>query len=82
MAQGSSGIVASARAVDVFAGASFGTIWGWLTLALGPGEALGAWLGGTIFDVWGSYLPAFGLVVLALAAGVGAIWRVRPLPSS
>ena len=78
MAQGSSGIVASARAVDLFAGASFGAIWGWLSLAVGPGEALGAWLGGKIFDVSGSYLPAFGFVVLALAAGVVAIWRIRP----
>jgi len=82
MAQGSSGIVASARAVDLFAGASFGAIWGWLSLAVGPGEALGAWLGGRIFDVSGSYLPAFGFVVLALAAGVIAIWRIRPVASS
>lgn len=77
MAQGSSGIVNAARAADIFAGASFGSIWGWLTLAVGPGEALGAWLGGKIFDVSGSYLPAFGFVVLALAAGLVSIWRVR-----
>jgi MFS family permease len=80
MAQGSSGIVASARAADVFAGASFGAIFGWLTLALGPGEALGAWMGGLLFDVTGSYLGAFGLAVVALAAGVFAMWRVRPDP--
>ncbi|MGH7313874.1 MAG: MFS transporter, partial [Candidatus Rokuibacteriota bacterium] len=80
MAQGSSGIVASARAADVFAGASFGAIYGWLTLALGPGEALGAWIGGMIFDVTGSYLGAFGLAGAALAAGVVAIWRVKPDP--
>jgi MFS family permease len=77
MAQGSSGIVASARAADVFAGASFGAIYGWLALAVGPGEALGAWAGGRIFDATGSYLPAFGLAVAALAAGLAAIWRVR-----
>jgi len=77
MAQGSTGIVHSARAADVFAGASFGSIYGWLALAVGPGEALGAWLGGTMYDVWGSYLPAFGVVVLALAAGVVSMWRVR-----
>ncbi|MBI4592634.1 MAG: MFS transporter [Candidatus Rokubacteria bacterium] len=81
MAQGSSGIVASARAADVFAGASFGAIFGWTTLAIGPGEALGAWLGGKIYDVSGSYLPAFGFVLAALAAGVAAIWRVRSDPS-
>jgi len=77
MAQGSSGIVASARAVDVFAGASFGRIYGLLGLAVGPGEALGAWLGGRIFDASGSYLPAFGVSLVALAAGVAAVWRVR-----
>ena len=81
MAQGSSGIVASARAVDLFAGASFGAIWGWITLAVGPGEALGVWLGGRSFDVWGSYLPAFGFVWLALAAGVVSMWRVRAAPA-
>ena len=57
MAQGSSGIVASARSADVFAGASFGAIYGWLSLAIGPGEALGAWLGGRIFDTTGSSFP-------------------------
>jgi MFS family permease len=78
MAQGSSGIVASARAADVFAGPTFGAIYGWLTLAIGPGEALGAWIGGKIFDATGSYLPAFGFAVVALGAGLVAIWRVRP----
>ena len=80
LAQGSSGIVASARAADVFAGGTFGAIYGWLALAVGPGEALGAWIGGEIFDVSGSYVPAFGFAVAALAAGAAAIWRVRPDP--
>ena len=77
---GSSGIVASARAVDVFAGPTFGTIWGLMTLAVGPGEALGTWLGGWIFDATGSYLPAFGVALAALVAGVDAIWRVPSTP--
>jgi predicted MFS family arabinose efflux permease len=47
---------------------------------VGPGEALGAWLGGKVFDVWGSYFPAFGFVWLTLAAGVVSMWRVRPAP--
>jgi MFS family permease len=78
LAQGSSGIVVSARAADVFAGASFGAIYGWLILAGGPGEALGAWIGGRIFDATGSYLPAFGVAVAALWIGVLAIRRVGP----
>ena len=80
MAQGSSGIVASACAADVFAGAAFGAIYGWLTLAVGPGEALGAWLGGKIFDVTGSYVGAFAFAIGALVVGVAAIWRVRHDP--
>lgn len=77
LAQGSSGIVPSARAADVFAGASFGAIYGWLALPIGPGEALGAWIGGKVFDATGSYVPAFAFVVAALAGGLVAIWRVR-----
>ena len=80
MSQGSSGIVASARAADGFAGPAFGAIFGLMALSTGTGEAIGAWLGGKIYDVTGSYLPAFGFVVGALAAGAAAIWRVRPDP--
>lgn len=80
LAQGSSGIIAAARAADVFAGRTFGTIWGWLGLALGPGEALGAWSGGTIYDATGSYWGAFAFAAVALAVGVVAIWRVTPDP--
>jgi MFS transporter, OFA family, oxalate/formate antiporter len=77
MAQGSTGIIGSARSADVFAGSSFGAIYGFMALAVGPGQALGAWAGGKIFDVSGSYLPAFGFAAAALAVGVVAIWRVR-----
>ncbi len=77
LAQGSSGIVTAARAADIFAGASFGTTYGWIVLATGPSEAIGAWAGGAIFDLTGSYLWAFGFVVVALLAGIAAIWQVR-----
>jgi MFS family permease len=78
MSQGSSGIVVSARAADVFAGPAFGAIFGLMALSTGTGEAIGAWLGGKIYDVTGSYLPAFGFVVASLLAGAVAIWQVRP----
>jgi len=39
------------------------------------------WLGGRSFDVRGSYLPAFGFVWLALAAGVVSMGRVRAAPA-
>lgn len=80
LSQGSTGIVIAARSADVFAGPAFGSIYGWMGLTTGAGEALGAWAGGKTFDVTGSYLPAFGFAVAALAAGVVSIWRVRPDP--
>jgi MFS family permease len=82
LAQGSSGIVVSARAADVFAGPRFGLVYGWLALAIGPGEALGVWTGGAVYDAMKSYLPAFGVVVVALAAALVALWRVRPEPGT
>ncbi len=78
MAQGSSGIISSARAADLFAGRSFGTIYGWIVLGTGPGEALGVWAGGAIYDLTGSYLGAFALAIAGLGLGVVVIWRVRP----
>ena len=77
LAQGSTGIIGSARAADVFAGPSFGAIYGWLVLSVGPSQAFGAWVGGRIFDVTGSYLAAFAFAVVALVVGVAAIWQVR-----
>ncbi|HET7875935.1 MAG TPA: MFS transporter [Methylomirabilota bacterium] len=76
-AQGSSGIIASARTADLFAGPHFGTIYGWMSLAVGPGEAIGAWAGGAIYDATGSYLWGFAFVAAVLAAAVGLIWQVR-----
>jgi len=78
MAQGSSGIISSARAADLFTGRSFGTIYGWIVLGTGPGEALGVWAGGAIYDLTGSYLGAFALAVAGLGLGVFVIWQVRP----
>ena len=77
MAQGSSGIVSSARAADLFAGRSFGTIYGWIVLGTGPGEALGVWAGGAIYDLTGSYLGAFALAIAGLGLGVFVIRCVR-----
>jgi predicted MFS family arabinose efflux permease len=77
LAQGSTGIIAAARGADVFAGPTFGAIYGTLALATGPGEALGAWLGGRLYDATASYVPAFAFAIAALTAGVASIWRVR-----
>src|SRR3989304_5494239 len=76
LAQGSGGIVSSAKAADLFSGPRFGTLFGWIALASGPGEAVGAWGGGIIFDLAGSYLLALSLSALSLCVGGLAIWVV------
>ncbi len=53
LAQGSGGIVSTAKATDLFAGPSVGVIAGWIAVASGPGEAFGAWGGGLVYDLTG-----------------------------
>jgi len=63
---------------DLFAGRHFGTIYGFIALFTGFGSALGAWLGGYVYDLTGSYAIAFGVAVLGKAASAGALWIVAP----
>ncbi len=63
----------AARAADLFQGKSFGRIYGWISVANGIGEGLGAWLGGAAFDRTGSYYTAFAAAILALAVGASAL---------
>ncbi|RPI41369.1 MAG: MFS transporter [Betaproteobacteria bacterium] len=63
---------------DLFAGKNFGAIYGLVTVFNGFGNALGAWLGGYVFDVTGSYAFAFGAAVVAKAFSAGALWIVAP----
>ncbi|HEV8309411.1 MAG TPA: MFS transporter [Methylomirabilota bacterium] len=77
LAQGSSGIVATAAATAAFHGQAVGVITGWIAVASGPGEALGAWGGGALYDWTGGYRAALGLSAAALVTGVAAIWQVR-----
>ncbi len=63
---------------DLFAGRNFGSIYGFITLFSGFGNALGAWLGGYVYDLTGSYTIAFGVAVVGKAASAGALWIVAP----
>jgi predicted MFS family arabinose efflux permease len=59
LGQGSRALVLSAISADLFLGRSFGAIYGYFTLSIGIGGALGAWFGGFIYDVTESYFAAF-----------------------
>jgi sugar phosphate permease len=63
---------------DLFAGRNFGAIYGFVTLFSGFGNALGAWLGGYVYDLTGSYGIAFGVAVLGKAVSAGVLWLVAP----
>ena len=69
---------------DVFQGPRFGTIFGTLSLGAGLGAAAGPWVGGIVFDLGGSYAPAFVIALVFSFASAACIWlaaprKVRPL---
>jgi MFS family permease len=59
LGQGSRALVLSAISADIFHGKHFGAIFGFFTFSIGIGGAIGAWLGGFLFDVTGSYAVPF-----------------------
>jgi sugar phosphate permease len=65
-------------AADLFAGRSFGSIYGFISVFNGFGNAVGAWLGGYVYDVTGSYAIALGVAVVAKAISAAALWFVAP----
>ncbi len=67
---------------DIFGGAKIGTILGFLEISFGLGSALGAWLGGYLFDLTGSYRWPFSLCLLAfmisyLGVHLSLVWHTR-----
>lgn len=63
---------------DLFSGRHFGAIFGLIHLFSGFGSALGAWVGGYVFDVTGSYAIAFGVAVAGKTMSAAALWIVAP----
>lgn len=72
---GARGPIISAIAADLFPGPSFGTIFGLISVGQGLGGALGPWFGGYVYDLMGSYRPAFA-VALCTLFGVIACFRI------
>jgi MFS family permease len=73
----------SALTADIFGRFSVGSIFGTMFLAHQVGAALGAWLGGALFDATGGYGAAFATAggLLLFAAGLSlAVRRGRPRP--
>ena len=70
LGQGSRALVLSAISADIFHGKHFGAIFGYFTFSIGLGGALGAWLGGFLFDVTRSYIVPFWVSLACLVISV------------
>jgi len=71
---------------DIFAGNKIGTIYGFLEISFGIGMAFGAWFGGYVYDLTGSYRWAFAVgltafVISYLAVRLSMAWHQRDLAS-
>jgi MFS family permease len=63
---------------EVFHGKHYGIIFGTLNLASNSGAACGPWLTGRVYDMTGSYVPAFLLAIVLSLVSIGAIWLAAP----
>ncbi len=70
--------VAQAAIADIFVGRNFGAVSGAIFTGFGVGGAVGPWLGGYIFDHWGSYHLAFLAVGFSIALSFGALLLSSP----
>jgi MFS family permease len=70
LGQGSRALVLSAISADIFHGKHFGAIFGYFTFSIGLGGAVGAWLGGFLFDVTHSYAVPFWVSLACLVLSV------------
>ena len=77
LGQGSRALVLSAISADIFHGKHFGAIFGYFTFSIGLGGAMGAWLGGFLFDVTHSYAISFWVSLACLIISVFIVLASR-----
>jgi len=67
-----------ASLADLFHGRHFGAVAGLLLTGMGAGGAIGPWLGGYLFDIYGSYINAFILCIICIALAGICFWIAAP----
>jgi len=70
--------VIGAIPVEIFEGQHYGAIFGTLMVAAITGGAAGPWLTGALYDITGSYTPAFWIAIGGSALSAFAIWLAAP----
>jgi MFS family permease len=73
-AQGAGGIAVAARTVALFQGPFLGTIFMVVTLSGNLGAAFGAWFGGRLFDLSGSYTLTFCTAIVSGMLAIICMW--------
>jgi MFS family permease len=63
---------------EIFEGPHYGSIFGTITIALIGGGAAGPWIAGTLHDAFGTYRPAFLLIIAGCLVSAIAIWMAAP----
>lgn len=76
-AQGAGGIAIAAKTVALFHGPSLGTIFMVVNLSAHLGAALGAWCGGRLFDLSGSYALTFITAMVSGLLAISCMWLGR-----
>jgi MFS family permease len=66
--------ITAAKSGDLFSGSSIGRIMGLLAVGFGLGGALGAYGGGLLFDLSGSYTSPFLMLILFHGIGALGMW--------
>jgi MFS family permease len=70
--------VLGAIPAEIFAGRHYGTVFGTVMLTAIVGGAAGPWAAGALYDVTGSYTPAFSIAMAGSALSALAIWLAAP----
>ena len=77
-AMGSRGPVVSSLTARLFEG-QVGAVFGLITIGLGLGGAVGAWLAGFLHDVTGGYTASLAVAAMASMTGIAIFWTVPDL---
>jgi MFS family permease len=70
--------VIGAIPAELFHGRHYGSIFGMLMGIAIAGGALGPWAAGALYDLTGSYAPAFWIAISCCIVSAAAIWRAVP----